>query len=336
MADRDGAGPGLAAARAHVEHIDGAAARARFTPGPAGRLKRGGPLHEVDAHLLERPPHWHLVTFGLSDLWEKTSDDPEVSGWGFELTLRLPARDGAGQAPAWASDLLTNLAAYVWQTGHDFAYGDHIDLRGPIRLGSRSAVTAAALAVDPALGTLQGPFGLVEFLQVVGLTADELELCRAWRTEAVLNLLAGIDPLLVTDPDRRSLLDDPTVRERAEAGIAAEGSSLDELRVARLQWRTPGRGRRGTVVELGSGAATALGPALRRKLNHSGATFRVVGDAGGLTFTIASAPGWRASAAGITVEVPLGLVDALAGLFATRAGRHELAELPGLQFAILP
>ena len=340
MADGDGGsdedGPGLAANRAHVEQVDGGPARTRFSPRNPSRFERGGPLHEVDAYLVDPPPHWHLVTFGLSELFEKESDDPGVSGFGFELTLRLPARGDTGEAPVWASDFLTNLAAYVWQTGHDFAYGDHIDLRGPIRLGSRSAVTAAALAVDPTLGTLEGPFGLVRFLQVVGLTADELELCRAWRTEAVLDLLASIDPLLVTDPDRRSLLDDPSVRERAETGIAAEGSSLDELRVARLHWRARGRSRRRVVVQLGSGAATALGPALRRKLNRPGATFGVVGDGGRLTFAVAGSPAWRDSDAEIRVEVPLDKVDALAGLFSGRVGSYELAELPGLHFVALP
>jgi hypothetical protein len=328
-------GPGLAAARAHVERVDAGPAPVRLTPRSRRHLARAGPLHEVDAHLLGPPPHWHLVTYGLSELFAKESADPEVSGWGFELTIRVPTGGGPTEAPAWASDLLTNLAAYVWASGHDFAYGDHLDLGGPILIGSTSAVTAAAIAEDPALGAMTGPFGRVQFLQVVGLTADELELCRAWHTEAVLDLLAGGDPLLITDPGRPSLLDDPAARERAEAGIAAEGSSLDELRVGRLRWRVRGRRIRRVVVEMGSGAATALGPALRRKLNHSGAAFAVVGDSGRVTFRVAGEPTWRDGPDEIIVEVPLDTVDALAGLFSGRVGSHQLAALPGLHFVAL-
>ena len=34
-------------------------------------------------------PHWHYVTYGFTELYEKKSEDPEVSGYGFELTFRL-------------------------------------------------------------------------------------------------------------------------------------------------------------------------------------------------------------------------------------------------------
>jgi hypothetical protein len=156
----------------------------------------------------------------------------------------------------WASDLLANLAAYVWQTGHDFVEGDHVDLRGPIRLGGDTSITAATVSLDPSLGRLTGPFGRVNFLQVVGLTADELELCRAWRTAGVLALLAEIDPLLLTDLHRRSLLDDPEMRERAETGVATDRAALSELRVGTLRSIRRGRGKRS-----GPGAAPQAQPA---------------------------------------------------------------------------
>lgn len=37
--------------------------------------------------------YWHFVTFGLSDLYEKETEDPEWSGYGFELTLKLKKYD---------------------------------------------------------------------------------------------------------------------------------------------------------------------------------------------------------------------------------------------------
>jgi hypothetical protein len=53
----------------------------------ATRESRGG----IRAY--ETPKGWHLVTFGLTELFAKESEDPRVSGWGYELTLRTPAAD---------------------------------------------------------------------------------------------------------------------------------------------------------------------------------------------------------------------------------------------------
>jgi suppressor of fused len=333
MADKDADGPGPAALRAHVEGIDGGPAVAQYFPRDPRRFDGGGPVHAVAVYRIDPaggPPHWHLVTYGLSELFAKESPDKDVSGWGFELTLRL-SRDDNDEAPAWASDLLANLAAYMWETGHQFARGDQVDLRGPIRIDSKSDITAAAVTTDPALATVRGPFGRVEFLQLIGLTADELELCRSWRTDAVVALLAEANPLGVIDLSRHSLLDDPATRQRAEAGVVVEGSSLDELRVATLGWKQRGRGAR-LYLQLGSGAAAAVGPALRRRLDRPGASFRVIGDAGQVTFAVGERAGWAVTGTAVTVEVPLDFVDDLAGVFTGTPGGAGVPALPGLHF----
>ena len=334
MAETDKEGPGFAALRAHVDRVDGGPPRQQYYPRNPSRFQRGGPLHAVTVHSLEDPPHWHVVGYGLSELGAKESFDREVSGWGFELTFRLVRVDD--EPPAWASDLLANLAAYVWQTGHDFVDGDHVDLRGPIRLGTDTLITAATVSLDPALGTLRGPLGRVNFLQVVGLTADELELCRAWRTGGVLALLAEANPLLVTDLQRPSLLDDPAVRERAEAGVASEASGSSQLRVGTLRSIRRGRRTPRVTLQLGAGAASGLGPALRRKLNRPGATFTVVGDVDRVEFVVADAPRWEARHGRVVVEIPMSGVEDLAGMFSGTTGAREVPGLSGLRFVILP
>src|SRR5579884_4223990 len=48
------------------------------------------PIHGISAYKNDAPAsHWHFVTYGFSELWAKESDDPDVSGFGFELTFRL-------------------------------------------------------------------------------------------------------------------------------------------------------------------------------------------------------------------------------------------------------
>ena len=41
------------------------------------------PLPAIAVYEARRPDHWHFVTYGLSELFDKSSADPEVSGFGF-------------------------------------------------------------------------------------------------------------------------------------------------------------------------------------------------------------------------------------------------------------
>lgn len=145
--------------------------------------------------------HWFLVTFGLTELFGKVSDDPRVSGWGFELTMRVPAADAA-QPDAWVLRLLEQLGRYVFGTGTPFDSGHRMDPGGPITGAPDTRLTALAFTDDPRVPAVETPHGSVRFLTVVGITADELARMQASSTEAVLAELAAVSPLLVTDPGR--------------------------------------------------------------------------------------------------------------------------------------
>lgn len=140
--------------------------------------------------------HWFLVTFGLTELFGKDSDDPAVSGFGIELTMRVPLAD---TPPSWALNLLNRLGDYVYSSSRVFAAGHRMDPGGPITGSPDTSLTALAFAEDPALGTIDTPHGTVQFLTVVGITGDELS--RA-KTSSTTEVLDGLGPLLVTDPTR--------------------------------------------------------------------------------------------------------------------------------------
>src|ERR1700722_16835051 len=82
-----------AALDAHVDRVDGGAPLHRYHPQPARGSKVGSPLEEVTLHVVGEPAHWHLVTRGLTELEAKQSPNRQLSGWGFELTLRLEGAD---------------------------------------------------------------------------------------------------------------------------------------------------------------------------------------------------------------------------------------------------
>jgi len=173
--------------------------------------------------------HWHFVSYGMSDLYGKETDDSEVSGWGLEFTLRL-RRNDEPEPPSWALSLLNNLARYVFQTGNVFDLGHHMDLNGPIALGSETAIRAIAFAKDVQLGNIVTPHGRVTFIQVVGLTVDEYDAVQAWDAEKFLDLLSTRDPWLVTDLHRTTWLRDSEFAGEVEAGSRRDGSCLSGFR----------------------------------------------------------------------------------------------------------
>ncbi|MFO0727569.1 MAG: suppressor of fused domain protein [Myxococcota bacterium] len=187
------------------------------------------PLDGVSAYRSQYggTPHWHFITFGYSELYQKETDDPAVSGFGFEMSLRLVDPEATDSPPAWAVSLLQNLARYVFRTGNAFGQGHHTTLNGPIALGRQTLLTAAAFCLDPELGRIETPNGAVEVLQLVGLTGDEYGATKDWDTRKFLAVVAEQDRALLTTLDRASWLDDPSVAARVKAGIAKDGSSME-------------------------------------------------------------------------------------------------------------
>ena len=160
-------------------------------PGPA----IGGGVEGISAY--RAPDHWHLVTYGLSELYDKISDDPTTSGWGYELTLRIPV--DSDEPPAWAFKLLEQVARQTQVSGVVFGAGHRLDPGGPID-GERSRLNALAFTSDPQLGGIETPNGHLMFLQLVGITGEQLQEMKATTTDAVLRRLATTNPLLISKP----------------------------------------------------------------------------------------------------------------------------------------
>lgn len=143
------------------------------------------------------PSWWHLVTYGLTELFAKESEDPELSGWGYELTMRTPPSEAA---PDWAFGVLASLAKLTRANDLVFGAGHRLQTGHPLA-GLPTRLTAVAFTLDPQLGAMTTPHGKVDFLLVVGITTEELERMKATSTANVLQELDGAINL-VTDPSR--------------------------------------------------------------------------------------------------------------------------------------
>jgi suppressor of fused len=188
------------------------------------------PIHGISAYQNAEPsPHWHFVTYGFSELWAKRSSDPDVSGFGFELTFRPTCEAEDKKPPNWALNFLQNLGRYVFATGNTFGVGHTLPLNGPIELGSSTLIFAVSFAFDPQLLPVATPNGRVEFLQIVGLTMDELQAISSWDAAALLELRRRDDALLLTDLSRESWLLDPKFATEVARRTEQDGSSCGWL-----------------------------------------------------------------------------------------------------------
>lgn len=190
--------------------------------------------------------HWHFITYGFTDLYEKETEDPDVSGFGFELTFRLACKPEGAEPPRWALNFLQNLARYVFESGNAFGAGHHMNLNGPISLDEPTEIGAIAFAADPQLPEQSIPNGRMKFIRIVGLTLDEYHATKDWNTLGFLNVLATGNPLLITDLQRGSILRDPqmaaTIRDRTDR----EGSSTGSTFIKTLTWVKKGLFKRTT------------------------------------------------------------------------------------------
>ena len=269
--------------------------------------------------------HWHYVSYGLSELYEKETAEADVSGFGFELTLRVK-RGAEAEPPVWGVDFLQSLARYVFDTGNVLDVNHQFATGGPIARGEDTHMTAILLARDPQLPRLATPFGRVDFLQVVGVTDDEYELTKDWGTEPLLGALAERDPMMVTDLHRKSILSDPARAAELRARVEKEGSSLGGVFVAHATFA--GKGDEITL-ELGAGAVDDVVRLLKGRTLF-GREFFVKGDAA----VIWVRPAEESSVAIVRDQLVIRLTredaEGLRSTLKTAAGRYELPSLPDL------
>lgn len=201
----------------------------------------------------EPVPHWHYITYGLTDLDEKKSAGA-ASGFGFELTFRLAADPRMLEPPLWPMHLLQSLARYVVRTRNSFHDGHRMSANGPITLGSPTALCSMAFISDPELPAIDTPNGSVSFLQVVGLTLDEEAVAHKWDTRKLLASMLPYMPLYTTDLERQSFLTEPGVMTSATEGIRKDGSSSSAAFTDLLDLRQQKRFLRKPLVEVTLGA----------------------------------------------------------------------------------
>lgn len=296
------------------------------------RLGGPDPLDGISAYWRTSPiPHWHYVTYGFSELYEKESDDPETSGYGFELTFRLHALEGETTAPTWVFNLLQNLARYVFKTGHVFSQGDRMGANGPIALNTTTKLCSIGFVADPELLAVQTPNGRLAFVQAVGLTVEEEHAAKQWQMDQLLDVMHPHMPLWITDLHRSSLLDLGDIAAKVKAGTERDGSSSGFVYTDVLAVTEQRRLLRSTIANIVLGACQVeeLGALLVLRIPF-GRTFVLSSRDWRVVVEPGSQCGWRIEDHVMIVTMDSACARQFAETVQPREGRYRLQSLPSI------
>lgn len=140
------------------------------------RLGGNDPLDGISIY--DGGEYWHFVTYGLSELYEKESENQEISGFGMEFTLRLKKDDYEDTEAEikCICGILQSIARITFTRGEIFRAYEYLYTGQTEGIDSRmqSNITGFITVPDSGLHTIDTPNGRVDFVELIGVTDREL------------------------------------------------------------------------------------------------------------------------------------------------------------------
>lgn len=151
--------------------------------------------------------YWHFVSFGQTEIYEKENDDPEISGFGYELTLKLKkgcCEDEEAEIRN-ICGILQTIARITFTKGEIFQPNEFIytGQTTGIDAKQKSSLTGFITVKDPTVETINTPNGKVEFLELIGMTDAELKTLSTVGSVMEIYEKLGSD---ITDYHRKSIV----------------------------------------------------------------------------------------------------------------------------------
>ena len=121
---------------------------------------------------------WHFVTYGMSELYEKESENQEISGFGMEFTFKLKKDDYEDEEAELTCicGILQTLARITFTQGELFGPYEYVytgQTQG-IDVNMRSNITGFITIPDKELQPIDTPNGRLVFVAFIGATDAEL------------------------------------------------------------------------------------------------------------------------------------------------------------------
>lgn len=122
--------------------------------------------------------YWHFVTYGLSELYEKESDNKDISGYGMEFTFKLKKdkyEDEEAEIKC-ICGILQSIARLTFINGEIFNSYEYLytgQTQG-IDVKMESNITGFITILDKELKEIITPNGRIKFVEFIGVTNNEL------------------------------------------------------------------------------------------------------------------------------------------------------------------
>ena len=140
------------------------------------RLGGNDPLDGISIY--DEGNYWHFVTYGLSELYEKESENKEYSGYGMEFTFKLKTdKYDDEEEIKCICGILQSIARITFTRGDIFEPYQYLYTGQATGIDSKmkSNITGFITVPDDKFQTLNTPNGKVEFVEFIGVTKDEIE-----------------------------------------------------------------------------------------------------------------------------------------------------------------
>lgn len=122
---------------------------------------------------------WHFVTYGLTELYEKKSNNKEISGYGMEFTLRLKKDkyEDEEKEIKCICGIFQHIARMTFTNGEIFRPYEYIYTGQTTGIDAfeKSNITGFITIPDVKANTIDTPNGKVQFVEFIGVTDNELK-----------------------------------------------------------------------------------------------------------------------------------------------------------------
>lgn len=122
--------------------------------------------------------YWHFVTYGLSELYDKETDNKNISGYGMEFTFKLK-KDNYENEEAEIKcicGILQSIARVTFTNGEIFNSYEYLYTGQTQGIDSKmkSNITGFITIPDKEIESIMTPNGKVDFVEFIGVTNNEL------------------------------------------------------------------------------------------------------------------------------------------------------------------
>lgn len=148
--------------------------------------------------------YYHFVSYGLSDLYDKSNKDDKYSGYGMEFTLKLKKKKykDLDKELKNIAGIFQQLARTTFTRGELYKPFEYIYTGQTVGIDfeQKSKLTGFITILDEEVGSIDTPNGIVDFVELIGVHNSELErLLDKKTTVKELYKLLGSD---ITDYNR--------------------------------------------------------------------------------------------------------------------------------------